>query len=49
MLAKAKVAKMLVTLFIVSLLAIGLSACKSSQYGCPNAITKAEQNDQVRS
>lgn len=49
MITRAKIAKMLLTFFLVTLLAAGLSSCKSSQYGCPNAITKAEQADQGRS
>lgn len=47
MFATQKSARILFTVVMVAFLTVMASSCKSSQYGCPNAITKAEQADRT--
>jgi hypothetical protein len=42
MLTTSKIGKFLITFVLLAFVAAGISSCKSSQYGCPNKITKAE-------
>lgn len=46
---KVKSGKIALAALIIFVVALSMSACKSSQYGCPNQITKAEQQSEVRS
>jgi hypothetical protein len=36
--------KVIFTILLISFFLIAFSSCSSSKYGCPNSITKVEQN-----
>lgn len=42
MITASKIGKFLMTVVLMAFISAGISSCKSSQYGCPNKITKAE-------
>lgn len=49
MISASKIGKFLMTLVLLAFVAAGISSCKSSQYGCPNKITKAETTQEDHS